>query len=1219
MRLLRHTGLVACLFGSQFLYVPKSLAAGVTVSGKVFSDTNSDGLNAGDSGIQNVTVVLRNKTSNTCQSVKTDSSGNYSFTSVLAGNYEIIEAANETTPTPSTCTPAPGKTLAQTIGKDPTDYASTTPNVIPITVISSNITGNFGDHSARSLGSCPNPAYITLGGTTSTIKLNSVDLTSGALTTISASNFSSSINGIGFNLVDGYIYGAPSSGTFGLLRTNLDGTEENLGTVTDVNGSNPITGTSFVGDVDKDGIFYSVQGTTVYAIDVNPNSPTFKRYLKKFTITFPSPGGSSTSDINDLAISPIDGKAYTINNVGSYLLQFPDFSTVSNSGTATGISLGAVKKSSDNTPMPNGAKGAIYFAADGTLYAYRNTGSIYAVSTTFISVSPKFVTITDSAANVGLNDGARCMFAPAVTLPNTYTASGTLYKDNNNNGVNNSEPSLSANVTVTAYNDTNSNNIIDTNEQITTTTTDANGQYTLSNLFAGTYKIKVDTNDVDIPVGYTLNTPNDLSITISNASVSGKDFGFVSTDYGDAPSSYGTLLANDGARHTISGLYLGAGVTNETDGQPNATASADANDDGVTFSPTLGANYSTLIQAGVSNQATVVSSGSGFVNAWVDYNNNGVFDAGEKVLTNQPVVAGSNTVNFTIPNTALHGSTFARFRLSPTSVASSSPTGLITGGEVEDYQVNISAPVPDGAACTTTGLLNGGFELPVQAATTFIIQSEDNVPGWNTTATDKQIEIWSTNFLGVPSYEGNQFAEMNANQVAALYQDIATVPGSTITYQFAHRARTQNSAVVVDTAGVKAGSPGALVNLKTFSTDSTDWVVYQGTYVVPIGQYITRFQFDSISAGSGSVSVGNFLDAVQFSTNVCVTPISPPTIDLNGTATGTDYQNTFRIGGSAVAVASANTTISDDKTNITRAIFTLTTTPDGANESLTIDPTAGGTVTGVSVDVAYDSTAGTSTTGRLTIKGSATLADYQKVIATLKYSNTKASPTLTDRIINVQVIDSDKATSNTAVSTIKVSLPPANVLLVKRITAINGNRTKNPNDNTALNTFVDDTTSIYQTEDNNAGWPSGYLLGAIDAGKVKPGDDVEYTVYFLNSGGVKADSVKICDLIAGQQDFKPNAYGTSQDIELKIGKITNASTFLTQANDVGDRAQVIDPNGTVPASCNLKAANTISKTIVLDVTGTTGVPTLTTLKNTIGTGDPDDSFGFFRFTTTVKP
>ncbi|NDB17700.1 MAG: hypothetical protein EB027_00170, partial [Actinobacteria bacterium] len=60
--------------------------------------------------------------------------------------------------------------------------------------------------------------------------------------------------------------------------------------------------------------------------------------------------------------------------------------------------------------------------------------------------------------------------------------------------------------------------------------------------------------------------------------------------------------------------------------------------------------------------------------------------------------------------------------------------------------------------------------------------SESNVPGWSTTASDQQIELWSSGFNGVPAAEGGQFAELNANMTSALYQDVATTPGTHVTW-----------------------------------------------------------------------------------------------------------------------------------------------------------------------------------------------------------------------------------------------------------------------------------------------------------------------------------------------------------------------------------------------------------------------------------------------------
>ncbi len=68
----------------------------------------------------------------------------------------------------------------------------------------------------------------------------------------------------------------------------------------------------------------------------------------------------------------------------------------------------------------------------------------------------------------------------------------------------------------------------------------------------------------------------------------------ITEDRGDAPDgAYPTLLANNGASHLITGgVYLGASVDDEADGQPDATATSDDNDgnddeDGVVFTPPL--------------------------------------------------------------------------------------------------------------------------------------------------------------------------------------------------------------------------------------------------------------------------------------------------------------------------------------------------------------------------------------------------------------------------------------------------------------------------------------------------------------------------------------------------------------------------------------------------------------------------------------------------------
>ncbi len=163
-------------------------------------------------------------------------------------------------------------------------------------------------------------------------------------------------------------------------------------------------------------------------------------------------------------------------------------------------------------------------------------------------------------------------------------------------------------------------------------------------------------------------------------------------------------------------------------------------------------------------------------------------------------------------------------------------------------------------------IVNEGFEAPVIPNTTYRLLNENAVPGWLTTATDNRIEFWSTGFLGVPSFEGNQFVELNATQNSALYQNLCLTPGSTIAWSVAHRGRSG-----VDVASVRIGANLVTAATQVTMTDGTSaWGIYTGTYVVPVGQTNTFFIFEAISTAGNNLSVGNFIDDVEI--NVISTP-----------------------------------------------------------------------------------------------------------------------------------------------------------------------------------------------------------------------------------------------------------------------------------------------------------------------------------------------------------
>lgn len=225
-------------------------------------------------------------------------------------------------------------------------------------------------------------------------------------------------------------------------------------------------------------------------------------------------------------------------------------------------------------------------------------------------------------------------------------------------------------------------------------------------------------------------------------------------------------------------------------------------------------------------------------------------------------------------------------------------------------------------------LENGDFETPVTTKDTGYQPFYSNgTPGliWKTTASDEEIEYVSA---ATDKYDkdtgkthaqqslewhkvdtaahGTQFAELNANEPGALYQDVLTTPGAKLYWQLYHRGRgTQaNQSGQTDTMYVVIMStklakqykvetqskvqdvitnvrnntgkyPGASV--ATISDDNVQWYRHIGDYDVSENQYLTRFffvagetAFDK-NGGDGKTkagTVGNHLDNVSFSETI---------------------------------------------------------------------------------------------------------------------------------------------------------------------------------------------------------------------------------------------------------------------------------------------------------------------------------------------------------------
>ena len=232
--------------------------------------------------------------------------------------------------------------------------------------------------------------------------------------------------------------------------------------------------------------------------------------------------------------------------------------------------------------------------------------------------------------------------------------------------------------------------------------------------------------------------------------------------------------------------------------------------------------------------------------------------------------------------------------------------------------------------------------------------------------------------------------------------------------------------------------------------------------------------------------------------------------------------------------------------------------------------------------------------------------------------------------------DDDEPTLITVVPPV-VTAPPQ-LILLKRITKINGTTTAKAANGSTINltTVVpqpdnpgtprdesNDSTINSSNAATTTPWPTAvYPQGSIDAGVIKTGDTIEYTIYFLSSGGKPVTNANLCDWVPENTIFEPDSYGIGQGIQLAIGNIINT---LTNVPD-GDRGVFFNPNTVLPAtyptgSTSLLTCRTPAGSqgaVVVNLVRNTLIAPNDQLPNATAAGNPGNSYGFIRFVSKVK-
>ena len=200
-------------------------------------------------------------------------------------------------------------------------------------------------------------------------------------------------------------------------------------------------------------------------------------------------------------------------------------------------------------------------------------------------------------------------------------------------------------------------------------------------------------------------------------------------------------------------------------------------------------------------------------------------------------------------------------------------------------------------------VLNGSFEYPAvpsepSKVTNYAFANGTHQLFWRTTAPGanhtlgQDVEL-GTDRSGNPylpagstAAHGTQYAELNAEAMGTLYQDVLTAPGAELSWSFSHRSRVgpgENTMYLI----IASSKDGAKIHtqddinkltdsynadgkrviyndgiyiLWKMEGDANHWQNHFGSYKVPHGQYATRFFFASASGKT----TGNLIDNVTF-------------------------------------------------------------------------------------------------------------------------------------------------------------------------------------------------------------------------------------------------------------------------------------------------------------------------------------------------------------------
>jgi uncharacterized repeat protein (TIGR01451 family) len=364
------------------------------------------------------------------------------------------------------------------------------------------------------------------------------------------------------------------------------------------------------------------------------------------------------------------------------------------------------------------------------------------------------------------------------------------------------------------------------------------------------------------------------------------------------------------------------------------------------------------------------------------------------------------------------------------------------------------APPVDAAPTQSTcpaslALVNGSFEQSTPLVTSGWEDALDsNVPGWSTTESDHEIELWRSGFDpdGLATFiapDGNQSAELNANTASTLYQTLDTTAyeGKTVQWQLYHRGRY--SSTVPDVMNVLIGSSLATMTAQdptgasspAIGDTNVAWGRWTGSYTIPAGQSSTVFAFQAVSSTGPGLSYGNELDDVSFGTDACV--VTTKTVTDQTRATEAQVGDTLHYSVTAdnqggnpaqrsvatdvlptgVSYVSGSLAVTNNGVADSDAVASY----DAATHTITVrlgsdaTPTSGGSITADTHSTfSYDAVV--NSTGPIPIDNSASVNYYEPLGGSTQTSQSNTVETAVQNLVTA-VADTSVTPLNTPVTT----------------------------------------------------------------------------------------------------------------------------------------------------------------------------------------------------------